>query len=61
MIMMKGQESLGMPLVFSLSSALKDGISQVVLSREERRLQAESDKKQAEVEVCFILILKLTL
>ncbi|TIC09367.1 kinase-like protein [Wallemia mellicola] len=45
-----GQESLGMPLVFSLASALKDGISQLVQDREQMKEQAESDRKQAEIE-----------
>lgn len=40
-----------MPLVFSLASALKDGISQLVQDREQMKEQAESDRKQAEIEV----------
>lgn len=45
-----GNESLGMPLVFTLSSTLKDSLSDLLLNRLKSKQQVESDKKQAEIE-----------
>lgn len=45
-----GNESLGIPLVFTLSSTLKDSLSDLLINRLETKQQIESDKKQQEIE-----------
>ncbi len=56
---LKAQNSLGMVMVFTLTSLLKDLLTTFVVERKERKKKEEEDQIRREIEVnnkCYLLM-----
>lgn len=49
----QGQENLGMAMTFTLVTHLREQLSGVIRSREERRKREEAEKERRALEVCI--------